>query len=188
MLATFMDTFREKLFGFQQTYLASESIRNLISENHPLSDAVTYLNYATTEIFSVQTNPTLVVSQVVARIKTLEIARDILGEVLDDLEAEENVTLRPVWDREAKQLWYGDVLCREYRRVASEQFQILDMFQQREWPQTIPSPFRTEKQLRDTVRNLDVGRLPESPIRFEVFNMRPRWFPFRPRSGPNQLR
>jgi hypothetical protein len=159
----------------------------LIASNRPLRDAINYLEYAVTAIWKVQI-PGSVVGEIASAIKALEVARDIFGEVLDDLESEENPTLIPLWDRQAKQLRYGEILCREFRRVAPEQFQILDMFQLREWPPTIASPWNDDKKLRDTVKHLDDGRFPESPIRFEVRNMKPSWFRYRPRSGPDQLR
>ena len=118
-------------------------------------------------------------------IKALKVARKILGEVLDDLEAEENRNLRPEWDREAKQLWYGKTLCRDYgKKAAPAQFEILDAFQVRDWEPTVPSPWRDEKKLADTVRNLTKELEADSPIRFEVRNRRPHWFKRRPRSGP----
>jgi hypothetical protein len=125
---------------------------------------------------------------VATAIKALEVARNILGEVLDDLEAEENPTLQPLWVRDERKLWYGEILCREYPRVAPAQFDILDALQAREWPRSVPSPWRDEKKLRNTVRHINDAHLDGSLVRFEVFNMKPAWFRFRPRSGPDQIR
>jgi hypothetical protein len=125
---------------------------------------------------------------VVAAVKNLEVARDIFGQVLDDLEAEEKPSPIPAWNREDRQLRYGEILCREYRREAPEQFEILDLFQGRGWTKTVPNPWRDEAKLRDTVRHMNADLSEESPIRFEVFNMKPSWFRYRPRSGPDQLR
>jgi hypothetical protein len=188
LLRTFLDANRDGLFGFRSKYLTSESIVDLIKSNRPLSDAVSYLEYASGAI-PIANDNRLAVEQAAVAIKVLEVARDIFGEVLDDLEAEENPTLIPVWHREDKKLWYGEILCREYQRVAAAQFEVLDLFQGREWPKTVPSPWRNEeKKLRDTIGHMNEAHLPESPIRFEVFNMKPSWYRLRPRSGPDQLR
>jgi hypothetical protein len=119
------------------------------------------------------------------RIKDLGTACEILGEVIDDLESDENPTLRPQWDRDDKKLWYGETVCREYSKVASAQFEILDAFQTRDWPPTVPSPWRDEKKLRDTIGHIRGELVQNSPIRFEVRNMKPAWFRFRPRSLPH---
>jgi hypothetical protein len=92
-----------------------------------------------------------------------------------DLEAEEDTEIRPVWDREARQLRYGEILCREYRREAPAQFQILDLFQAKEWPHTVPSPWGDEKKMGDTVRNLNHDLTDKSPVRFKVSNGKPAW-------------
>jgi hypothetical protein len=176
LLATFLDANHEDLFGFRATHLASSDVKGLIDSNRPLSDAVRYLEYASIKIREVASRRPTAVEDMAVAIKALEVARDIFGEVLDDLEEEENPILIPVWDREAKQLWYGEILCREYRKVAGAQFQILDLFQAREWLKTVPSPWRDEKKLRDTVGHMNDGHSEESPIRFEVFNMKPSWF------------
>ena len=187
LLSTFMEANAEGLFGLRARYLTSEGIRALITSNRPLSDAIDYLEYASLAIFNANFDVS-VVETAMAAIKTLEVARNIFGEVLDDLEAEENPTLIPVWGRAAKQLWYGEILCREYRKVAVAQFEILDLFQNREWPKTVPSPWRDEKKLRDTIGHMNEAHSSDSPIRFEIFNMKPSWFRYRPRSGPDQLR
>ena len=180
LFTTFADTFREELFGFRNRYLSSRSMQTLISNNPPLSTALQYLEDVCGRVFQAVYCPPC--GEVVAKLEELETAWNILGEVLDDLEAQENPTLQPVWDRGAKQLWYGEILCREYRKTAPEQFQILDLFQVREWPRTVPSPWRDEKKMRDTVGHLNDNHTNESLIRFEVFNMRPAWLRFRPRS------
>jgi hypothetical protein len=187
LLDTFQDANKRELSRFRKRYLSSESFKHLIASNQPLNDAIKYLEYAISTIGRIDP-PGHNEPQGIVAIKALEVARNIFGEVLDDLEAEENPTLIPVWDRDAKQLWYGEILCREYRRVADAQFEILDRFQVRDWPKTVPSPWRDDKKLRDTISHMNEYHLSESPIRFEVSNMKPSWFRFRPRSGPDQLR
>ena len=177
---TYMDTCRSELVGYMTTYGYSGEMAGFISRTRPLFDALNYLDQTIQGITVVGTEGPLVTSPVF--IDRLGVACEILGEVLDDLESEENPMLRPEWDREAKQLWYGETVCREYRKTAPEQFQILDLFQAREWPRAVPSPWRDEKKLRDTVGHLNDNHSQESLIRFEVFNMKPAWFRFRPRS------
>jgi hypothetical protein len=185
MYTTFYSTFASELLPFHTCYLMSESTQKLISTNQPLFDAFDFLLHTTNEIVTANMSS---IGTMAAGIKKLEIARDILGEVLDDLEADETPTVRPVWDREPKQLLYGKVLCRQFDREAGAKFEILDAFETRGWPPSAPSPWRNEKKLRDTVRNLTKELADESPIRFEVRNMKPAWFRFRHRSGSHQLR
>jgi hypothetical protein len=146
-----------------------------------------------------QGGPTLSVEQAEQLVREYVVACDVIGDALADLkgdvaeperESDREIleTLRPEWDREAKQLRYGETLCREYRRAAPAQFQILDQFQVREWPRTVLSPWNDEKKLRDTVGHLNDNHNPGSLIRFEVFNMKPAWLRIRPRSGSLQIR
>jgi hypothetical protein len=186
LLSTFLDA-NQELSGFRKKFLSSTAMVGLIDSDRPLADAIRYLEYASDRVGGDDPSGTTD-EEVAAAFGEFEVARNILGEVLDDLEAEEVPILTPSWEREAKQLWYGEILCREYRRVAPEQFEILDRFQVREWPKTVESPWRDEKKLRDTVGHMNDAHLPDSRIRFEVFNMKPSWFRHRPRSGPDQLR
>jgi hypothetical protein len=181
---TFMEVFQKELFGRSQASFFPESLKPFISANRPLSDALDFMTQVSGEIFQA-VYPGVVdrVGQVAQAVERLANARTILGEVLDDLESQESPTIRPSWNREAKQLRYGETLCREYGRVAPEQFEILDAFELREWPPTVQTPWRDEKKLRDTINHLNAKLLTDSPIRFEVRNMRPSWFRFRPRSG-----
>jgi hypothetical protein len=181
MYVTFMDAFRGQLFGFRAKYLLSKITNTIIYTDRALLDAVQYLESACVGIFK---SEGMTVKAVATRIKALEIACEILGEVLDDIESDENPTLRPEWDRESRQLRFGQVICREFTRIAPIQFQILDNFQKREWTRSVPSPCNGEKQLRDSVDDLDKGLVRESPIRFEVWNRKPAWFRSRPRSAP----
>jgi hypothetical protein len=89
MLSTFMHTFNEELFGVRARYLQSKSMQTLISKNRSLSDAIEHLESTTSDLFMVQMNALLTVDQVRAKIDTLELSRDIIGDVLDDLEANE---------------------------------------------------------------------------------------------------
>jgi hypothetical protein len=186
LFITFLDANKD-LSGFRESYLSSPAMKDLIRSDQPLSDAIRYLEYASDRVGGDDPSGSTE-EEVAATLGDFEVARNILGEVLDDLEAEEDPVLIPSWDRKAKQLWYGDFLCREYRRTAPEQFQILDLFQGRDWKRTVPNPWRDEKKMRDTVGHINDGLLPGSPIQFEVFNSKPAWFRYRPRSGPDQLR
>jgi hypothetical protein len=110
MFATFRDTFAIELFGFQSSYLSSESMQNLISANRPLADAVEFMQLATSACYDVLSRINLLhanafvvmqfasdevseeissVRRVATVIDLLEKAREILGDALDDLEADE---------------------------------------------------------------------------------------------------
>lgn len=180
MFHTYMDAFDRELAGYKTLYDFQGEMAGFISRSRPLFDALDYLDATIYGIrLAAAGNPK--VETAANGTKRLGTACEILGEVLDDLEAEENSDLLPEWDKGAKQLWYGEILCREYSRVAPTQFQILDSFHVREWPRSVPTPCRSEMQLRDAIDDLNGGLMPGSPIKFEVFNMRPAWFRFRPR-------
>jgi hypothetical protein len=180
MHETFRQTFMNELWTYKSLF--TDNTRHLIQTNRPLADALQFLDLAMSRIHSECFRHGVGAERVGFFVNGLNDAREILGEVIDDLEAEENPTLRPEWNREAKQLWYGEIVCREYRKTAPEQLQILDEFQAREWPRTVPSPWNDEKKLRDTVLHLNDNHTERSLIRFEVFNMKPAWFRFRSRS------
>jgi hypothetical protein len=92
-------------------------------------------------------------------------------------ELEELVKIRPCWDRDGRQLWYGETLCREYPKEAPNQFKILDAFQAAGWPSAIDSPFlRDPSKLSDTIGDLNERLLKESPFRFRG-STKPEWYP-----------
>jgi hypothetical protein len=185
MFDTFSETFRSALDGFQQQY--DVDIEKLRTKQQPLADALRFLAETNVEVHQcVSTLPDP--GNMAWAVRRLEIARELLGEVLDDLEEEGNPSIQPVWDRKERQLWVGEILCREYRRDAPNQFRILDSFQDRRWPPSFQSPWNDEKRLRDTIDDLNGGLFAASPIGFEVRNMKPAWFRFRPRSDTSQLR
>jgi hypothetical protein len=93
--------------------------------------------------------------------------------------------IRPSWDRTAKKLLYGETVCLGFWRSAPTRFQILDAFEARGWPPSVPSPWRCKKRLRDQIRLLNRGLRPGSPIRFKVYNTRPAWHPVRPDGAPS---
>jgi hypothetical protein len=180
---TFFAAFTEELHGFRLKYITSEDLNTLIRDRRPLWDAFIFLDDVNMSIYDCGRSTT--VGTMRTGIRKLEIAREILGRVLDDLEADENPAIRPEWDREAKRLWYGKILCRDYSiKAAPVQFEILDAFQVRDWPPTVPKPWHDEKKLADTIRNLTKELESNSPIRFEVRYGKPAWFRFRPRSSP----
>jgi hypothetical protein len=92
------------------------------------------------------------------------------------LELVEDMKARLRWDRERRQLWYGEILCRKYGREAPIQFELLDAFQEAGWPQTIDSPFpQNESKLRETIRDLNRRLSHQSPIRFRG-SVKPEWY------------
>jgi hypothetical protein len=178
-------TFRRTVIDefFERPNWDSTMVSRLIQRYRTLSDAIDYLECAASDLCEEITSSLVGMGGVRYHLEILNVAREILGEVLDDLEAEESPTLTPVWDRLKRQLSYGEIVCREYQRTAPEQFQILDLFQIHEWPRTVLSPWRDQKKLRDTVDHLNGAHTQESPVRFEVFNTKPAWFRVRRRSG-----
>ncbi|MGO9923906.1 MAG: hypothetical protein ACLQIB_55565 [Isosphaeraceae bacterium] len=73
----------------------------------------------------------------------------------------------PRWDTAARQLSYGDIICRDFRkRNAPKQIQIIEAFEAAKWKKPIPAPCH-DKALRDNIRSLNLGLDPASPIVFE---------------------
>jgi hypothetical protein len=77
----------------------------------------------------------------------------------------------PLWDREERELWYNGVLCRRFKREATNQFAVLDAFQKDGWPERIVR-FSEEDQ---TVIDLNKGLIAGSPIRFRQTRRHIRW-------------
>jgi hypothetical protein len=78
---------------------------------------------------------------------------------------------RPFWDRERRQLWFGDLLVKRFPRVARCQELILRAFQEDRWPWRIDSPLPggcsdPHQSLRNAVRKLNQQEHPS--IRFRV--------------------
>ena len=71
--------------------------------------------------------------------------------------------LTPRWG--SRKLWYGDILCKEYKRPAPDQELILNSFQELGWPKRIDDPLPPEK-LKDTIKDLQKA-LCTSPIVIE---------------------
>jgi hypothetical protein len=91
-------------------------------------------------------------------------------------ESRVNVPARPHWDRQGRKLMYGEVCCREFRKEAPHQFALLDAFEAQGWPELMSGPFRRDRLLRQTVKDLNGGLLDDSPVRFRVINLRVNWY------------
>jgi hypothetical protein len=83
----------------------------------------------------------------------------------------------PRWDFDSLTLWYGETVCRHYRRRnAQNQFAVLDAFQNSGWTRSVESPFGLlDRTLRETIDELNSGLAEESPIRFAVDGRKPAW-------------
>lgn len=114
-------------------------------------------------------------------VEMLSTAVEVLGEVLDDLEAHEEPDVVPRWDAELRQLWFGDSQepVREFSPQASAQIELLLSFERRGWTESIPSPWRSPRKLQQTVGNLNKGLPADSPIGFDTRIGRAVWFPRR---------
>jgi hypothetical protein len=79
-------------------------------------------------------------------------------------EEQEVTILRPRWDRTSRQLWLGDNSVRSFPRHAPAQFTVLDAFQRKGWPASIPNPVK-HFSLKDAIDALNHG-LVSSRLRF----------------------
>jgi hypothetical protein len=83
------------------------------------------------------------------------------------LDEEQRSRKRPRWDAEARQLWFGDVLCRDYsKKQAPDQEAILTAFEAAGWPERIPAPQLND--LNYTLRHLRKGLAKNAPLRFSA--------------------
>jgi hypothetical protein len=73
--------------------------------------------------------------------------------------------IRPRWDREQRQLWYGNVLVKSFRQPAASQETVLSAFEDDGWPPRIDDPLPPppvgvpNERLHDAVRRLNCGQL-----------------------------
>jgi hypothetical protein len=73
---------------------------------------------------------------------------------------------RPVWDDQARELWWGAQLIKRFRNDAANQRLILQAFEEQGWPARIDDPLpptagiNRKSRLRETVRGLHHGQKP----------------------------
>jgi len=91
-------------------------------------------------------------------------------EIKKDAE-DEQAKPRPRWDEENQELWYGQVVCRRFRRAAENQTAILRAFEAAGWPKRVLDPLETgpenahRQQTSDAVYALNKAIM---QIRFEL--------------------
>lgn len=77
----------------------------------------------------------------------------------------------PTWDADARTLYFGDYIVKQFRVPAENQVTILDAFQEENWPTQIFDPLSPQKdvdpkqRLRDTIRGLNKNQV-VAKIRF----------------------
>jgi hypothetical protein len=72
---------------------------------------------------------------------------------------------KPRWDRDRRELWYGDTLCLRFRRAAPNQELVLKSFEELAWPDRSDDPLPQNK-LAYTIKDMQ-DRLRDAPIVFE---------------------
>jgi hypothetical protein len=70
---------------------------------------------------------------------------------------------KPRWEK--RKLWFGETLCKWYKRRAHQQEKILDAFEEEDWPRRIDDPLDKGK-LAETIKSLQEA-LRGKPITFE---------------------
>jgi hypothetical protein len=73
---------------------------------------------------------------------------------------------KPHWDERCRQLSYGGVVCKKYKKSAPDQHQILKEFEARGWPSRIENPLAPREKLRDTLKDLQRS-VHDSPLVFK---------------------
>jgi hypothetical protein len=71
----------------------------------------------------------------------------------------------PRWDRENRELWYGDTLCWKYEREAPKQMELLDEFEKQGWPESLTHPGK-HRSWRQTVVDMMKHKGTKSPVVF----------------------
>jgi hypothetical protein len=71
----------------------------------------------------------------------------------------------PRWDSQRRELWFGAVLCKRYKRAAPNQILVIEAFQEQNWISQIADPLSPGK-LADTIGDLQ-DALGTTPIVFE---------------------
>jgi hypothetical protein len=84
---------------------------------------------------------------------------------------------RPRWDRLKRELTFEGVTLRSYvKDNATNQFKLLDAFEECGWKRMVESPFKgDDRQLRETVDSLREGLPADCPVMFQVEQRRPVW-------------
>jgi hypothetical protein len=97
-----------------------------------------------------------------------EVSAPSLGNPTTEVRTTSAVTppiLHPRWDRERRELWYGERLLKRYRRPAPHQEAILSAFQEEGWPSRIDDPLKPGKR-KDALQGLN-SALANQPLQFE---------------------
>jgi hypothetical protein len=82
---------------------------------------------------------------------------------------------KPFWDRESRTLTVGTAVCRVYAKKAPNQFAILDSFEEKRWPTSIPNPLTSLEQMVQTIKDFNADSEPQSPLRLRQDNLRVSW-------------
>ena len=77
---------------------------------------------------------------------------------------------KPRWDRERREFWFGDRLCKTFRQPAPNQTRILDAFEECGWPPRIddPLPPRRDSDRRQRLADAAKGLNNNGVVRFEL--------------------
>lgn len=74
---------------------------------------------------------------------------------------EQRNVIKPVWDPQMRELWYGDTLVKRFRRPASNQEAVLSTFQEESWSSRVDDPLPQQtghdpkRRLHDTINALN---------------------------------
>lgn len=98
--------------------------------------------------------------------RTVVLVRNLVQELGSRLQDREHVTHRPIkptWNPHHRELWYGTVLVKRFRKAGPNQQRILDAFEEDGWPSRIDNPLCGNSELgaRERLRQA-LGRLNRS--------------------------
>jgi hypothetical protein len=115
---------------------------------------------------------------------TLAMLHDVasrLHKLIKEVEPPAENETTPRWDKQDRALWYGDALCRRLREGTEVQ-KLIEAFDSKGWPSTIPNPFTSEGKLRDIIKSYKSGAKKQNRVWFYVDNQKAAW-----KANPAQL-
>jgi hypothetical protein len=83
---------------------------------------------------------------------------------------------RPAWDKERRELRFGNIICRKYDRSSTRQIPVLEKFENQSWPRSVLSPWSDLEKSKQAIKDINKGLEKNSPIKFGVEGDRLVWF------------
>jgi hypothetical protein len=83
--------------------------------------------------------------------------------------------VRPWWDTKTRTVTFGGKVCKQFARIAANQFKILDAFQEKRWVPCVRSPFSSRLELKNAIDSMNAW--PGSSVVFTQNGVEVCWAP-----------